>query len=147
MDAANRERRKAMDGLAATCEAIAQGRFEAVDLLFEIVGDEAVPEDIRALAETFGSMVVQIEAREFHAQQLIADLRETQRQLEAAEKQLRRENADLKQKLKKLDVHYDHAQASMEVLEIVESDYFRDLQSRAKSLRSKFRSAGTRGEP
>lgn len=146
MDAPNRETSKAMEGLAATCEAIAQGRFEAVDLLFEIVGDEAVPEDIRALAETFGSMVVQIEAREFHAQQLIADLRETQRQLEAAEKQLRRENADLKQKLKKLDVHYDQTQASVEIQEIVESDYFRELQSRAKSLRSKFKSAGERGD-
>lgn len=139
-DQSEQERRKAMDSLAATCEAIAQGRFEEVDLLFEIVADEALPADIRGLAETFGSMVVQVEAREFHAHQLITDLKETQRQLEAAQKQLKRENADLKQRLKKLDVQFDEKQASLEISEIVETDYFRELQSRAKSLRSKFKS-------
>jgi len=141
-DQHERERSKAMQSLAATCEAIAQGRFEEVDLLFAIVADEALPADIRSLAETFGAMVVQVEAREFHGAQLIADLKETQRQLEVAEKQLRRENASLKQRLKKLDVQFDEAQASIEVSEIVESDYFRELQSRAKSLRSKFKPDG-----
>jgi predicted RNase H-like nuclease (RuvC/YqgF family) len=139
IDQSGEERKKAMESLAATCEAIALGRFEEVELLFAIVADETLPDDIRGLAETFGSMVVQVEAREFHANQLIADLKETQRQLEAAEKQLRRENANLKQKLKKLDVHFDEAQASIEISEIVETDYFRELQSRAKSLRSKFK--------
>jgi hypothetical protein len=139
IEQAGQDSRKAMESLAATCEAIAQGRFEEVDLLFEIVADESLPTDIRNLAETFGAMVVQVEAREFHANQLIGDLKETQRQLEAAEKQLRRENANLKQQLKKLDVQYDKAQANLEISEIVESDYFRDLQSRAKSLRSKFK--------
>jgi predicted RNase H-like nuclease (RuvC/YqgF family) len=142
MEPEDQKRSRAMQALATTCEAIAQGRFEAVDFLFEIVGDETVPDDVRALAETFGSMVVQVEAREFHSQQLIGDLRETQRQLEAAEKQLRRENADLKQKLKKLDVQYDEAQASVEIREIVDTDYFRELQSRAKMLRSKFKPQG-----
>lgn len=139
-DQSEQERRKAMQSLAAICEAIALGRFEEVDLLFDMVADESLPIDIRGLAETFGSMVVQVEAREFHAHQLIADLTETQRQLEAAQKQLRRENADLKQRLKKLDVQFDQKQASLEISEIVESDYFRELQSRAKSLRSKFKS-------
>jgi hypothetical protein len=49
-----------------------------------------------AFAETFASMVVQIEAREFHANQLISELRETQRQLEAAQLRLRQENTDLR---------------------------------------------------
>lgn len=131
---------KAMQSLAATCEAIAQGRFEEVELLFGIVADETLPADIRSLAETFAGMVVQIEAREFHANQLIDDLKETQRQLETAQKQLKRENASLKQQLKKFDVQYDEARASIEVSEIVETDYFRELQTRAKSLRSKFKS-------
>ena len=129
----------AIQGLAATCEAIAGGRFEDVERLFGIVSDEAVPEDIRGLAETFASMVVQIEAREFHANQLIAELRETQRQLEAAEKRLRRENTDLRFRLRKLEVQYDEAQASVEVSEIAESDYFRELQQRAKSMRTRFK--------
>lgn len=128
-----------IDKLSATCDAIANGRFEDIEALFDIVSDPALPEDIRALAETFASMVVQIEAREFHASQLIADLKETQRQLEAAQKKLKAENVDLRQRLKKLDVQYDEAQASQEVTEIAESDYFRELQQRAKSLRSRFK--------
>jgi len=129
-----------MNALASTCESIAQGRFEEIDMLYEIVANDALPSDIRELAETFGSMVVQIEAREFHGKQLIDELKEAQRQLEAAQKQLVRENTNLKQKLKKLDVQYDESQAEIEIQEIVESDYFRELQDRAKSLRAKFNS-------
>ena len=130
----------AMNALASTCESIAQGRFEEIDMLYEIVANEGLPSDIRELAETFGSMVVQIEAREFHGNQLIDELKEAKRQLEAAQKQLVRENTSLKQKLKKLDVQYDESQAEIEIQEIVESDYFRELQDRAKSLRAKFNS-------
>ena len=133
------ERKNAIDSLASTCEAIASGRFEDVERLFDIVSDTAVPEDIRGLAETFASMVVQIEAREFHANQLIAELRETQRQLEAAQKRLRQENTDLRFRLRKLEVRYDEIQANKEVSEIAESDYFRELQQRAKSMRTKFK--------
>lgn len=129
-----------MNALASTCESIAQGRFEEIDMLYEIVANDTLPSDIRELAETFGSMVVQIEAREFHGKQLIDELKEAQRQLEAAQKQLVRENTNLKQKLKKLDVQYDESQAEIEIQEIVESDYFRELQDRAKSLRAKFNS-------
>lgn len=128
-----------MASLGTTCEAIAQGRFEDMEQLFEIVADEALPTDIRALAETFAAMVVQVEAREFHANQLIGELKETQRQLEAAQNALRKENSDLRQRLKKLDVKYDEQQAEQEIREIADSEYFRDLQQRAKSLRSRFK--------
>ncbi len=133
------DRSDAIAGLAVTCEAIAGGRFENIDRLFEIVSDPDVPDDIRGLAEAFAGMVVQVEAREFHASQLIADLKETQRQLEAAQQRLRSENSDLRQRLRKLEVRYDEAEASREVTEIAESDYFRALQQRAKSLRSKYK--------
>lgn len=128
-----------IESLAATCEAIAKGRFEDIDGLFDIVSDTALPEDVRALAETFAGMVVQIEAREFHSSQLIAELKEAQRQLEAARRKLQSENSDLRQRLKKLDVGYDESQAIEEVREIAESDYFRELQERAKSLRSRYK--------
>lgn len=128
-----------IESLAATCEAIAKGRFEDIDGLFDIVADTALPEDVRALAETFAGMVVQIEAREFHSSQLIAELKEAQRQLEAARRKLQSENSDLRQRLKKLDVGYDESQAIEEVREIAESDYFRELQERAKSLRSRYK--------
>jgi hypothetical protein len=133
------EKKSAIASLAAVCEAIAGGQFEVMDDLFEIVSDNDRPPDIRALAEAFAAMVVQVEAREFHANQLIADLKETQRQLEAAQQELRRENVDLKQRLKKLDVKYDEQEASREVLEIADSDYFRELQQRAKSMRTRFK--------
>ena len=135
----DQEAHSAIEGLAAICDAIAGGRFEDVERLFGIVSDAEIPEDIRALAETFTSMVVQIEAREFHASQLIAELQETQRQLEAAQKRLKQENTDLRFRLRKLEVRYDEAQASREVSEIAESDYFRELQQRAKSMRTKFK--------
>ena len=133
------ERANAIEGLAATCEAIASGRFEDIERLFAIVSNVDVPADIRGLAETFASMVVQIEAREFHANQLISELRETQRQLEAAQLRLRQENTDLRFRLRKLEVQYDQVEASREVSEIAESDYFRELQQRAKSMRTKFK--------
>ncbi|MBO3761691.1 hypothetical protein J5J10_22130 [Ciceribacter sp. L1K23] len=133
------DRRRAMGSLVLTCEAIAGGQFDDMEQLFAILADEMLPGDIRELAETFASMVVQIEAREFHANQLIEQLRETQRQLEAAEQALRKENKDLKQRLKKLEVQFDQEQAAQEIREIAESEYFVDLQQRAKSLRQRFK--------
>lgn len=132
-------RRTAMASLVLTCEAIAHGRFDDMDQLFSIISDEALPSDIRELAETFAGMVVQVEAREFHANQLIEELRETQRQLETAQQALKRENLDLREKLKKLDVDFDEQQAEHEIQEIVQSEYFQDLQQRAKSLRQRFK--------
>lgn len=129
----------AIASLAETCEAIANGRYEDVDGLFEVITNENVPEDIRALAETFSSMVVQVEAREFHSSQLINDLTETRRKLELAESQLRKENADLKTRLDKFEVAYDEQEAKIEVEKVADTDYFRSLQSRAKLMRSKYK--------
>lgn len=129
----------AITSLAKTCEAIANGRYEDVDGLFDVITNENVPEDIRALAETFSSMVVQVEAREFHSSQLINDLTETRRKLELAEAQLRKENAELKTRLDKFEVAYDEQEAKVEVEKVADTDYFRSLQSRAKSMRSKYK--------
>ena len=136
---AESERKSAIESLASTCEAIAKGQFDDIDDLFAVVSDMDVSEEIRGLAESFAGMVVQVEAREFHANQLIADLKETQRQLQAAQQQLKRENTDLRERLKKLDVEYNETQANLEIAEIVESDYFRELQQRARSLRTRFK--------
>ncbi|MCK7614006.1 hypothetical protein [Roseibium sediminicola] len=130
----------ALASLARTCEAIANGRFDEVDDLFQVITDMSVEDDIRALAETFSGMVVQVEAREFHSSQLIAELTETKRKLEAAEARLRKENAELKTRLDKFEVTYDKEQAKMEIEEVSDSDYFRSLQSRAKDLRSRYKS-------
>ncbi|GGB45793.1 hypothetical protein GCM10011316_17350 [Roseibium aquae] len=131
----------ALASLAKTCEAIANGRFDDIDDLYEVITNEAVPGEIRALAESFAGMVVQVEAREFHSSQLISDLSETKRQLEIAEAKLRKENAELKTRLDKFEVAYDETEAQMEVQKVAESDYFKSLQSRAKQLRSRFKSS------
>lgn len=130
----------ALASLARTCEAIANGRFDDVDELFQVITDTTVEADIRALAETFSGMVVQVEAREFHSSQLISELTETKRRLEAAEAKLRKENAELKTRLDKFEVTYDEEQAKMEIEEVSDTDYFRSLQSRAKDLRSRYKS-------
>ncbi|GAB2184746.1 hypothetical protein [Roseibium sp. LAB1] len=130
----------ALASLARTCEAIANGRFDEVEELYQVITDNGVEADIRALAETFSGMVVQVEAREFHSSQLISELTETKRQLEAAEAKLRKENAELKTRLDKFEVTYDQEQAKAEVEQVSESDYFRSLQSRAKDLRSRYKS-------
>ncbi|MET1413036.1 hypothetical protein ABVF61_12245 [Roseibium sp. HPY-6] len=130
----------AVASLARTCEAIANGRFDDVEELFDVITDDAVDRDIRALAETFSGMVVQVEAREFHSSQLIAELTETKRQLEMAEAKLRKENAELKTRLDKFEVSYDEEEAEKEVQEVSDTEYFRSLQSRAKDLRSRYKS-------
>jgi len=130
----------ALASLARTCEAIANGRFDDVDDLHQVLTDETVEPDIRALAETFTGMVVQVEAREFHSSQLIAELTETKRQLEAAEARLRKENAELKTRLDKFEVTYDQEQAEQEIKQVSDTDYFKSLQSRAKDLRSRYKS-------
>jgi len=131
----------AIASLAKTCEAIANGRFDDVDDLYGVITNEEVPAEIRALAESFAGMVVQVEAREFHSTQLISDLSETKRQLEIAEAKLRKENAELKTRLDKFEVAYDKTEAQMEVQKVADSDYFKSLQSRAQDLRSRFKSS------
>lgn len=131
-------RRQAVRMLASTCEAIANGQFENMDILSAIVTDEHVPLDIRELAEMFAGMAVQIELREFHSTQLIDELTETRRQLEAARNRLVDENKDLRGRLKKLEVQYDKEQAQQEIQEIADTDYFRELQTRARTLRERY---------
>lgn len=63
--------------LAEVCEAIASGRTDQVQELFKIAADEAMPADLRRLAEAFGLLVVQVEGRDFHVDQLIADLKQS----------------------------------------------------------------------
>jgi glycerate kinase len=83
-----------LTAVADLCAEVAGGRYDNINRLFDLTGDDhpAVAE----LAEAFGMMVVQLEAREYDLDQTVRDLRETKRQLEAAQQQLSRENADLK---------------------------------------------------
>lgn len=125
--------------LAAVSQELAAGDFGNVEKLFSMTGASDLPGEAAELAESFGMMFVKLEAREFQLQNTIEELRETQRQLEAAHQQLARENVDLKQRIADMKVEIDEAKRAEHVSEIVDSDYFRDLQARARQMRERGR--------
>ncbi len=136
------ERRQALARLDRVCHEIARGNYGNTDDLFALTVDPDASQTIRELAESFGSMLVQVEAREFRLNGLIDDLREAQRQLEEANRQLARENVTLTQKVQTLTIEIDRQRFKREVGEIVESDYFQDLQKRARTMRARVKGVG-----
>jgi DNA repair ATPase RecN len=67
---------------------MAQGQYDGLDSLFALTGSDEVPSDIRALAEAFGSMLMQIEARKFRLSDTLGELKQANRKLEEAQKRL-----------------------------------------------------------
>lgn len=128
-----------IDRVSCICDSLAKGQWEDMEDLFSLVADRSVPNDIRGLAETFANMAVQIEARQFLAGRLIDDLRETQRQLQTAKEWLRVENDDLRERLSQYDINYDETRAREEIRDVSETEYFRSLQQRARSMRTMFK--------
>lgn len=122
--------------LAELCAEVAHGRYGNIERLFDLTGDDQ-PAFVAELAEAFGMMVVQLEAREYDLDQTVRDLRETKRQLEVAQHKLSRENADLKQEVQRMTVEIDQQKKDQQVARITESDYFRELQDKAASLRAR----------
>ncbi len=137
------ERREALARLDRVCHEIASGHYGNTDDLFALTVDPDASPTIRELAESFGSMLVQVEAREFRLNGLIEELREAHRQLEEANRQLARENVTLTEKVQTLTIEIDRQRFKREVGEITETDYFQDLQKRARTMRARVRSAGS----
>ncbi|WP_035713551.1 hypothetical protein [Azorhizobium doebereinerae] len=133
------ERREALARLDRVCHEIASGNYGNTDDLFALTVDPTAAPIIRELAESFGSMLVQVEAREFRLTGLIEELQEAQRQLEAANRKLASENVELTQKVHTLTIEIDRQRFKREVGEITETDYFQDLQRRARSMRARAR--------
>lgn len=125
-----------LNTLAVLCAEVAGGQYENINRLFELTGEDQ-PIVVAELAEAFGMMVVQLEAREFGLDQSVRDLRETKRQLEIAQKRLARENADLKHKVQRMTVEIDEQKKEQQVARITDSDYFRQLQTKAATLRAR----------
>lgn len=121
------------------CQAIAQGRYDGLDSLFALTGDADAPEEIRDLAEAFGSMVVQIEAREFRLSDTLLALKESNRKLEEAQKRLATENMTLRSEVHRLKIEIDQSRKEAEVAEIADTEYFQTLQSRARTMRARNR--------
>lgn len=70
--------------LNATCKKITSGKYDDTDAdrLFELAKHPRYPAFLSELAESFGMMLVKVEAREFRMQQIIEDLETAKAQLE-----------------------------------------------------------------
>lgn len=124
------------------CGELARGDYDNIDSLFAMTADAEAPETVRELAEAFGSMAVQIEAREFRLGEMLAELKEANRRLEDANRNIASENADLKTQVQRLVIEIDQTRKEREVAGIVETDYFKALQERAQAMRQR-RDAGS----
>src|SRR3546814_16316491 len=80
--------------LVELCETIARGDYRQAGRLFELTGEETAP-DVARLAEAFGMMLVRVEAREMHLNQVIEELRASCRQPEEGQA-IRRMNGRLR---------------------------------------------------
>lgn len=125
------------------CGELARGDYDNIDSLFAMTSDAEAPETVRELAEAFGSMAVQIEAREFRLGEMLAELKEANRRLEDANRNIASENADLKTQVQRLVIEIDQTRKEREVAGIVETDYFRALQERAQAMRQRHAAAGS----
>ena len=127
-----------MRSMTGLCRGVAAGDYEEADRLFDLTGGD-LPSEVSDLAEAFGMMIVQVEVREFGLKQTIDELRETQRQLEHAKGLLDAENKTLRRKVSELQIEVDQTKKEAEVSEITGTDYFRELQSKARAMRSRTR--------
>ena len=71
--------------LNGCCKKIASGKYEKKDAerLFELAKQGRYPGILSELAESFGMMMVKIEAREFRLKQIIEELEEAKAKLKA----------------------------------------------------------------
>lgn len=69
-----------------TCQKIAAGRYEKKDanMLFELAKKGRYPSFLAELAESFGMMLVKVEAREFKLRETIKELEQTKARLEGS---------------------------------------------------------------
>ncbi len=81
--------------LIRLCDDLAWGRPASEEDLFALTRPGSGPEDFVRLAEAFGMMLVKVEGREFHREQLINDLQARNLELEEAKALLSRRNVHL----------------------------------------------------
>lgn len=82
--------------LNASCKKIASGKYDKSDAekLFELAKKGRYPSILCELAESFGMMLVKVEAREYRLKQTIGELEETKARLEEHSKILVRRMAN-----------------------------------------------------
>jgi hypothetical protein len=82
--------------LNSSCKKIASGKYDKMDAekLFELAKKGRYPGFLAELAESFGMMLVKVEAREFRLKQTIEELEETKAKLEEHSQGLERKMKD-----------------------------------------------------
>ncbi|MDR3175526.1 MAG: sigma-54 dependent transcriptional regulator [Desulfovibrio sp.] len=88
-----------LNSIIDLCENLAFGRKADENALFNLTREGVAPENFTRLAEAFGMMLVKVETREFHRNELIADLQARNRELEDARRLLAEKNAHLTRNL------------------------------------------------
>ncbi len=70
--------------LNSSCKKIASGQYDKKDVekLFELSKSDRYPSLLAELAESFGIMMVKVEAREFRLKQIIEELEKTKAKIE-----------------------------------------------------------------
>ena len=122
--------------LTELCGEFAAGNYDKARDLLELTREQEHPKMITDLAESFGMMIVKIEAREMRLEQIIEDLEKAKKELEIAKRKLAMENVDLKNEVRKLRIEIDHSQKDKDVADITETDYFKYLQKRVEDLKA-----------
>jgi transcriptional regulator with PAS, ATPase and Fis domain len=79
---------------------IAKGRYSKAKELFELTKTGKYPESVTELAESFGLMMVKVEAREYHLEYIIENLKKARAELTASREKLAMENISLRQDLR-----------------------------------------------
>lgn len=91
--------RKLFQKMEKICHDVAWNRLQKTDELFELTASADYPEEISRLAESFGMMLVKVEAREFRMEELLQELKKANNELWKSRQRLLRENTDLKKDL------------------------------------------------
>lgn len=136
-----------LDKLKTVCGRVAEGHYDDLDDLFVMTGASDLPPVINELAEAFASMAVQVEAREFRLNEMLAQLNEANRQLAEAHKLISSENAVLRDQVQRLRIEIDYSRRDKEVSEIAETDYFQTLRSKAQEMRGRFKTEPPKTRP
>ena len=90
-----------LNHLISVAEDVSMGRYGRHNEIFELTKTGKYPRLITRLAESFGMMIVKVEAREFHLEQIIEKLSKAQAELSEAKEKLSRENINLKKNLRR----------------------------------------------
>ncbi|MDL2321646.1 sigma-54 dependent transcriptional regulator [Desulfosarcina sp. OttesenSCG-928-B08] len=90
-----------LNAMIDLCENLAFGGKADENVLFDLTRKEVTPKNFARLAEAFGMMLVKVEAREFHRDELIRELQTRNRELEEARCLLAERNMRLTRNLQK----------------------------------------------